>query len=342
MEAMIQALVQQQAALTVSLGQLADQMRQHDGARTPGAIPHRKILDSRDFGGVEAFDGTEGKFAAWQHQFQCAIACSSARGQILLREAVTKTDEIGMPTEPEMQQLAMEVYHKLGLIVKGEPQIIIRSITDMNGFEAWRRLSRRYRPDTPVRRLQKLAEIISVTKAKNASELSTILEKWDMRIKVYEAEMEHQIDDHIKTAVLHGMCPADPQDVAVHALKKPDDYMVLREVMRTYVNNRAHEPSPMDVGAVDQDIYEEDAEYLGGLSSKLVCHNCGGAGHFARMCPSPPTSKGDKAKGKGKSGKSGTGKRYSWGNGEQGQKGQGKRSVKGFWGQGHLSHRDLR
>ena len=83
----------------------------------------------------------------------------------------------------------------------------------MNGLEAWCRLAKRYQPDTPVRRLQRLIEMISVSKARSAADLGSMVERWELRLKTYESEMAHVLDGHIKTAALLGMCPHDLQDI---------------------------------------------------------------------------------------------------------------------------------
>jgi hypothetical protein len=83
--------------------------------------------------------------------------------------------------------------------------------------------------------LPKLIEIISVGKAESAADLGSMVERWELRVKTYEAEMMHVLDGHIKAAALLGMCPHDLQDFASPAIKKPDDHAILRDVIRTYV-----------------------------------------------------------------------------------------------------------
>ena len=219
------------------------------------------------------------------------------------------------------------------MTTEGEANMIVRAVTDNNDYEVWRRLSRKYQPDTPMRRLQRLADIINVTKAKTAMELGSNMEKWEMKIKSYETETNHMIDDHIKAAALLGMCPHDLQDIAIAAIKKPDDYITLRETMRTHVNNRHKGPSPMDVGHVEgREEYEEEEEnHIGALGKGSGCFNCGWRGHIARVCPTP-AGRGEwkggsdwKGGGKGESKGTGKGGETQWG------KGSGKAPWVGAW-----------
>jgi hypothetical protein len=43
--------------------------------------------------------------------------------------------------------------------------------------------------------------------------------------------MAHVLDGHIKTAALLEMCPHDLQDMASQAIKRPDDHVILRDVV---------------------------------------------------------------------------------------------------------------
>jgi hypothetical protein len=138
-----------------------------------------RMLDARDFIGLVPFEGSEGKYAEWAYQFQCAVSASSAMGIDLLKKSAVNVTEImweniadDCKQEPRNRSVPQN-----GPVSAGEAQIIVRSVNDMNGLEAWRMLAKRYRTDTPVRRLQKLIEIISASKAKNASDLGAFVEK---------------------------------------------------------------------------------------------------------------------------------------------------------------------
>ena len=94
-----------------------------------------------------------------------AVICTSDDAYNMLKTAEKQTLEITttqIKTDlgDEGVRIAKELYHKIGLLVSGEALVIVRSVTDMNGAEAWRRLSRRCQPDTPMRRLHRLIEIM--------------------------------------------------------------------------------------------------------------------------------------------------------------------------------------
>lgn len=96
------------------------------------------------------------------------------------------------------------MYHKFGLKVTGEALIVIRPVTDMNGAEAWRKLSRRCQPYTPMRRFCRLTDIVSVSKSKSAAELAGKLERWEIKVRVYGAETGHNIEAPPKLRAVGG------------------------------------------------------------------------------------------------------------------------------------------
>ena len=105
----------------------------------------------------------------------------------------------------------------------------------------------------------------------------------------------------------------------------PEDPIKLADAMRMYVSNRASSliPSKKDIGQIeDHEYYDEysenygaDDNFVGYLQSPMICYNCGGKGHAAKICPTQKGKGKGKTKGKGES---------TYNNGYSSSKGKGK------------------
>jgi hypothetical protein len=93
----------------------------------------RQCQDSRDFAGIAHFDGNESKYSEWQYQFLCTVSSSSPICMDLLKKSTGVVNEILWDNiDDAAKNLAAEIYHKIALSVRGEAQVIVRSVNDMN------------------------------------------------------------------------------------------------------------------------------------------------------------------------------------------------------------------
>jgi len=224
--------------------------------------------------------------------------------------------------------------------------MILKSVAGFHGFEAWRRLHRKYSPRTLARRLRLLMAVVNPGKVKNPSEIQAGLTLWEEKEKVKqrESQFSERLSDQMRMAILTSAMPNNVQDhIFSQASTKEPTYDVTKELILLYASRRAETyggPTAMDVGNM-QDEYEDwqwneygyeehDESDVNGISD-AICYNCGGKSHVAPNCPS--NSKG-MGKGKGGTGFSkGGGKGWSTkgGKGGRGEKGKGK----GYQGKGY-------
>ncbi len=113
-------------------------------------------VDERHFRNISTFSGTNWKDFA----FQCKTATrnSSGIGYKMLTWAEQAVSEIDMTnftelTDEESMQMSGDIFNILTTAVSGEPLQMMYNC-DFNGEEAWRRLTKRYSPSTPLRAMQ--------------------------------------------------------------------------------------------------------------------------------------------------------------------------------------------
>ena len=129
----------------------------------------------------------------------------------------------------------------------------------------------------------------------------------------------------------------------------------LLEKIGVWVGNRVamnEGVTPMDIGEVGWNDYNESEEHVDAVGAWSRCKRCDGWGHFARDCPSKGKGKSDFGKGGGKGnhngnsnfkgGCKGEGKNNQYkgdGKGGKGQKGGGKGYQGTCWRCGTVGHK---
>jgi hypothetical protein len=182
-----------------------------------------RCLTSKDFANTGVFDGTETAFADWAFKFKLAMKPKNLECHRLLElhekmKSEVQLEELEALTTGDSQK-ATEIYDVLGLNVSGEALTIVRGVDSLNGVEAWRRLMKRYSPNTPQRQLVRLMELLTPTKAKNATELANTMEQWELKLRVYERENGDTLDDQDRGDAQHpaerapGHCRAEGRQV---------------------------------------------------------------------------------------------------------------------------------
>ena len=137
--------------------------------------------------------------------------------------------------------------------VEGEALVIIKSAPDYHGFEAWRRLHRKYSPRTMARRLRLLMAVVNPGRIKSIGDIQASLNLWEERILQLENQFkEKAITDELKVAIITSALPAKVQDYIFSQPDKDPGYLAVREMILNFVARVADSgPSAMDIGAVD-------------------------------------------------------------------------------------------
>jgi len=284
-----------------------------------------EAVEERFYRKINQFGGENWK--DWCFQFKSATRGSSSIAYDLLNWAEKETSVIDDFTEFEGGEdqaikISGELFNVISTMVQGEALQLLHNC-DYNGAEAWRRLSRRYSPSTPLRAMQLMLQIVSPGKAKSVKELPNIIDKWESRVLALQRDFKETISSRMKAAILISILPSDIQDALIQQADKYEEYLPTKEKVLSIVDAKMamRSPDEMDVDALhghggascDDCHYEEEIGAVG--KGGIYCYRCGGQGHIAAKCATP-----EPAKGKGKGGKDGKGFK---GGGKGGKGGKG-------------------
>merc|ERR1712086_729283 len=148
--------------------------------------------------------------------------------------------------------------------VEGEALVIIKSAPDYHGFEAWRRLHRKYSPRTMARRLRLLMAVVNPGRIKSIGDIQASSNLWEERILQLETQFkEKAITDELKVAIVTSALPAKAQDYIFSQPDKDPSYLAVREMILNFVARVADSggPSAMDIGNVAWQDHQNDGQW---------------------------------------------------------------------------------
>ena len=184
------------------------------------------LVDNKGLAKPDRFDGQESRFLYWRTRLeafmtsvypdledilQCAEESDHEITSADVQAAWGATNPIERTIE-DIEGIDTQVYAVLQTLVEKEPFTIVRSAGKHRGFDAWRRLVKRYDPSTGNRRRAMLRHIISPNKCTKLEDLSNTIESWEEEVRLYEQRKRpdgtrHVLDEEIKISTLEFLCP---------------------------------------------------------------------------------------------------------------------------------------
>ena len=204
----------------------------------------------------------------------------------------------------EERSLSSGIFNILGTLVKDEPLQMLHT-SGYSGFEAWRKLSKRYSPTTPMRGMQLMMAAISPGKAKGLEEVAIHIDRCEAKVLALSRDFNELLSEKMRAAILISMLPPDLQHALIQQADKIEDYKSTRDRVATIVeaklalkNSDAMECDAVHRSTGHAEAWEDNSEAcdVDAVNSKsgLFCYRCGGQGHIAAKCATPSPNQGER------------------------------------------------
>ena len=129
-------------------------------------------INEKNYKRVESFTG-EQAWRDWSFQIQVSAKTANEAAYHFIETADKEEKEIddALSLTEEERSLSSRIFNILGTLVKGELLQMLHT-SGFSGFEAWRKLSKRYSTTTPMRSMQLMMAAINPGKAKGLEEVA--------------------------------------------------------------------------------------------------------------------------------------------------------------------------
>ena len=281
----------------------------------------------RDVSKPANFNPVENNFPDWSFKFRNWIANAfgkearsvltwSIDQDVCISDAIVHDELVVTNRFPKAAQLNEHMYAIFTQILLGEALDFAKNTVEGSGLEVWRKICRRWDPQTESRNQTALLKIMQPPKCR-LSDILAGIEKIEEQIRVYESRSGEIISQGMRCCVLQAMC-VEPLSthIALNMLGIGKDYQKMREVITTFAESALAAsldqsvPVPMDTSALQALGFDANdaAVMLDALKGKGKgkgkggmgqgkgaaarftgdCFNCGRPGHKAEECRSPP------------------------------------------------------
>ncbi|CAK0894978.1 unnamed protein product, partial [Prorocentrum cordatum] len=222
---------------------------------TRGRRSGGNLIDTKGLNKPSVFSDDESSFITWSRKLENFVANVYREARELLAiaaeqvESVTyqvlQGDDLQNPRigQEMLEEIDDQLYVVLSSLTDGEAFNITVSAGSGNGFEAWRRLNRRFDPITAGRSRSILRSIMDPGRAK-LQDLQAAIERLEELMRRYESRRDtagqrRTLAEDIKMAALEAMLPDELERHVQMNKNRITSYALMREEVTTYAESRA-------------------------------------------------------------------------------------------------------
>lgn len=282
-----------------------DQEQQKSAAAataTPVPVDASKI-DTKLLNKIKPYPGRQRTvWPGWRFAFIAMIGAMSPGmvNRMNKAEVSAKPLKYEDMTAPEQGESSMLAFILSQVLVNGALTILMNS-PDGNGYEAWRRLSRRERPSSGACRVAELQAILGFKWSSDFEKLLEEVEALESMVHRYESSSSKTLGDDIHQAVVKNGVPSPLREQVM--VQEFDNYAALKDAITAYVDmlgsssppappaDDAAEPMEVDMLSKSKQQWwdtrrqQRDSQKQGG-GFKGYCETCCKWGHRSKECKS--------------------------------------------------------
>ena len=199
---------------------------------------HTAFIESRAFSKLATFDSKAASWKDWAFKFENMAAAVVPSSRDTLDWAAQQDTPIlnvdDVEADPDSVEINPQVYVALAELLEGEALDIVQNTTRGAGLEAWRKLVRRFDPQTVGRKRTLLSRIINPGTVK-VHELSRAIEQWEERVRSYQSRAREKMSDDVRSGILTEMCPEHIKTHIHLNLTRLPDYASVRSEIETFL-----------------------------------------------------------------------------------------------------------
>ena len=241
-------LDQLSALVQMAVGATAQGLRQPVTDKKVGRVDERYLRN------ISVFKGDN--FKDFSFQLKSAARGSSELAYKLLNLAEKEEKEIDdvlgfhgfEESDEDVRKNSSELFNLIITMVQGEA---LQSLHNCNfsGAEAWRRLTRRYSPSTPLRAMQLMLQVVNPGQAKNPKDIQHRIDKWESQVLALERDFKEHISSKMKAAIIISMLPNYLRDALIQQADRFEEYQPAKEKIISIVEAKMamRSPDEMDV-----------------------------------------------------------------------------------------------
>jgi len=164
---------------------------------------------------------------------------------------------------------------------------LVQNARPYGGLDAWRRLSRRFDPQTPMKSVFALIKLLHRSPVALDALLEAI-EQWEEAYRVWCAASKMILPDVVQQVALILMLPSELRSHIELTIDQYDDYPELRSYVERYVTTKVTGTDDMQIGAFSGGGGGGKGGGGGGQRdlSQVHCHWCDKTGHILKDCRS--------------------------------------------------------
>ena len=202
-----------------------------DGSTGGGGGP-----DLRWVGRPPNFDGSHVKWSEWRFKFANYLALADANLMTNLEQIERQTTPVVLTNEG--RHSGNKLYALIASVVRGRALVLIKAVTERNGYEAWRLLVKEFEPNVAQRRLALLNALLSPDLSGNDNEFGNKWRTWESKVKEYESMTGEALDPNMKLAIVMKVVPVAARAyLQVNAHLFAGDYPKFATVLEGYLTS---------------------------------------------------------------------------------------------------------